>query len=211
MPAGGAEVTIEVKEAWLPGAYVTATLYRALDEKPQRMPGRAIGVDWLGLDTSGQTLKVALEAPAKVQARRRNLTVPVKICRPGAGEEARVTVAAVDVGILNLTRFESPQPEKWFHAQRRLGLEIRDLYGRLIDGMRAERGRLRSGGDGARRHEPQRQPAGRGAACALLRHRQGRRRRHRKVDFDLPDFNGTVRLMAVAWSGTQGRLAARPT
>ena len=57
-------------------------------------------------------------------------------------------MAAVDVGILNLTRFETPKPEGWFFGQRRLGAEIRDLYGRLIDGMRAERGRLRSGGDG---------------------------------------------------------------
>ena len=49
-------------------------------------------------------------------------------------------MAAVDVGILNLTRFETPKPEGWFFGQRRLGTEIRDLYGRLIDGMRAERG-----------------------------------------------------------------------
>ena len=37
---------------WLPGAYVTATLYRPLDEKARRMPGRAIGVKWLGVDTA---------------------------------------------------------------------------------------------------------------------------------------------------------------
>ena len=77
------------------------------------------------------------------------LTVPVKVAGLAAGEEARVTLAAVDVGILNLTRFEAPKPEDWFFGQRRLGTEIRDVYGRLIDGMRAERGRLRSGGDGS--------------------------------------------------------------
>ena len=75
--------------------------------------------------------------------------MPVKVAGLAAGEEARVTVAAIDVGILNLTRFEAPKPEDWFFGQRRLGTEIRDLYGRLIDGMRAERGKLRSGGDGS--------------------------------------------------------------
>ena len=58
-------------------------------------------------------------------------------------------VAATDVGILNLTRFEVPKPDGWFFGQRTLASEIRDLYGRLIDGMRAERGTLRSGGDGS--------------------------------------------------------------
>ena len=48
-----------------------------------------------------------------------------------------MVVAAVDVGILNLTGYEPPAPEDWYFAQRRLGVEIRDLYGRLIDGMRA--------------------------------------------------------------------------
>ena len=200
--AGGAEVAIEVKEAWLPGAYVTATLYRSLDEKNRRMPGRAIGVKWLGLDTGGHTLKVALDAPQKAKPGV-PLAIPVKITGLGAGDEARVTVAAVDVGILNLTRFESPAPEKWFLAQRRLGLEFRDFYGRLIDGMRAERGKLRSGGDGPSGMSLKGSPPVE-APLALFSGivkvgADGRA----TVTFKLPDFNGTVRLMAVAWSGTK--------
>ena len=45
---------------------------------------------------------------------------------------------AVDLGVLNVTRYETPAPEKFFFSQRRLGAEIRDLYGKLIDGMRAD-------------------------------------------------------------------------
>ena len=48
------------------------------------------------------------------------------------------------VGILNLTRYQVPAREGWFYAQRLLGTEIREFYGRLIDGMNAKRGRLRS-------------------------------------------------------------------
>ncbi len=199
VPAGGAEVALEVKEDWLPGAYATATLYRALDEKSKRMPSRAVGVRWLPVDSSGQTLKVALEAPAKVRPASK-LTVPIKVAGVAAGDEARVTVAAVDVGILNLTRFESPAPEKWFHAQRRLGFEVRDLYGRLIDGMRAERGRLRSGGDGGAGMSLNGAPQ----VETLLSLYSGIVKvgadGTAKAEFDLPDFNGTVRLMAVAWS-----------
>ena len=147
VPAGGGEVPIRVGDAWNPGAYVTVMLYRPMDEKAKRMPGRALGLRWLAIDQAPRTLSVTIDAPEKVKSGG-VLTVPVKLAGLAAGEEARVTVAATDVGILNLTRFETPKPDGWFFGQRRLGSEIRDLYGRLLDGMRAERGKLRSGGDG---------------------------------------------------------------
>ena len=200
LPAGGGEIPVEIGQGWGAGAYVAATLYRPMDEKARRMPSRAIGLKYLAIDQSDRTLKVALGAPQKVGSGSR-LSVPVRLDGLARGEEARVTVAAVDVGILNLTRFEAPKPESWFHAQTMLGTEIRDLYGRLIDGMRAERGRLRSGGD----------DGGGGMAMngsppveALVALHSGIVRVGQdgtaRVEFALPDFNGTVRLMAVGWS-----------
>ncbi len=76
------------------------------------------------------------------------LRVPVKLAGLSAGEEARVVVAAVDVGILNLTNYKPPAPDDYYLGQRRLGAEIRDLYGQLIDGMQGTRGQIRTGGDG---------------------------------------------------------------
>ncbi|WP_163467917.1 hypothetical protein, partial [Klebsiella michiganensis] len=56
--------------------------------------------------------------------------------------------AMVDVGILNLTRYEAPNPFAHFFGQKALGPEIRDVYGYLIDGMQGTLGAIRSGGDG---------------------------------------------------------------
>ena len=117
-----------------------------------------------------------------------------------AGEEARVTLAAVDLGILNLTRFQTPAPENWFYAQRRMGLEIRDFYGRLIDGMRAERGTLRSGGDGGADAGLQGNPPVEETVALFSGIVAVGPDGTASVDFDVPDFNGTVRVMAVAWS-----------
>lgn len=205
VPNGGAEVSLELSPTWSTGAYVTATLYRPIDEKARRMPTRAIGLKWLQVDQSARTLKVGVQAPDKIGSGKR-LSVPLKVDGLARGEEAFVTVAAVDAGILNLTRFEPPKPESWLYAQTKLGTEIRDLYGRLIDGMRAERGKLRSGGDDA--------AAGGGMSMsgsppveALLALHSGIVKvgadGTANVEFDLPDFNGQVRLMAVAWSGTK--------
>jgi hypothetical protein len=200
VPNGGGEAEVQVGDNWGPGAYVTAMLYRPLDESLKRMPSRAIGVQWLGLDQASKTLNVAMTPPEKIKSGT-TLTVPVKIDGLKAGEEARLTLAAVDLGILNLTRFQTPSPENWFYAQRRMGLEIRDFYGRLIDGMRAERGTLRSGGDGGADMGLQGNPPVEATVAEFSGIVSVGADGTATVSFDIPDFNGTVRLMAVAWSG----------
>ncbi len=195
--AGGGEVSVPVSKDWGAGAYVAVTLYRPLDGAAKRMPGRAMGLRWLAVDQDTRTLEVAIQVPDKVKPGSA-MMVPVKVAGLTAGEEARVTLSTVDIGILNLTRFEAPKPQAWFYGQRKLGLDIRDYYSRLIDGMRAEKGRLRSGGDisVAGNASPPTE-----ATLALFSGIV-------KVDANgiaqipvlLPAFNGAVRLSAVAWS-----------
>ncbi|MCL4765718.1 MAG: alpha-2-macroglobulin family protein [Hyphomicrobiaceae bacterium] len=199
LPAGGGEVAIPVGSTWGPGAYVTAMLYRPLDEKEKRMPGRAIGVKWLPIDQSARTLRVGLDVAQQMRSGR-SLTVPVRIGNLAAGEEARVTVAAVDLGILNLTSYKAPRPESWFFGQRRLGTEIRDFYGRLIDGMRAERGALRSGGDESGGLAMEGSPPTEATVALFSGIVKVAADGTASVAFELPEFNGTVRVMAVAWS-----------
>ncbi len=199
--AGGAEIAVPVSDSWGAGAYVAVTLYRPMDIEQKRMPGRALGLKWLGVEQDARTLKVTLATPAKVGSGA-ELHVPVQIAGLRVGEEARVVLTAVDVGILNLTRFEAPKPEGWFYGQRRLAFEIRDFYSRLIDGMRAERGKLRSGGDGSAEGMSM---SGSPPADAIVSLYSGivTVGTDGKVDvpFKLPDFNGTVRVSAVAWTG----------
>ena len=200
--AGGGEIAIPVGENWGAGAYATAMLYRPMDEGAKRMPGRAIGVRWIGIDQAPRTLKVALDTAEQIKSTE-GLKVPVKIAGLAPGEEARVTVAAVDVGILNLTRFQAPVPEQHFYAQHKLALELRDFYGRLIDGMRAERGTLRSGGDGMGGSGLQASPPVEETVSLYSGIVTVAQDGTASVDFALPPFNGTVRLMAVAWTNTK--------
>jgi uncharacterized protein YfaS (alpha-2-macroglobulin family) len=195
---GGGEVEVPVSDAWGPGAYVTALLYRPMDETQKRMPSRAIGIKWLPIDQSARELKVAVTLPDKVKSGSK-IDVPLKIEGLAPGEEARVAVAAVDLGILNLTRYETPAPEKWFNQQQKLSYEIRDFYGRLIDGMRADRGKLRSGGD-AGGPAMQGNPTVETVVSLYSGIVRVREDGTADVNFELPDFNGTVRVMAVAWS-----------
>lgn len=198
VPAGGTSVDIPVSEEWGAGAYVTATLFRPGDDRESRMPMRAIGVKWLSVDPGQRKLDVALDTPAKARPRER-LEIPVSVDNAEPGETAYVTVAAVDVGILNLTGYEPPNPDDWYFGQRRLGIDMRDLYGRLIDGSAGVMGRIRTGGDGGNmvsKGSPPTQKLVAFSSGPVKLDADG----NATVGFDMPQFNGTVRVMAVAWS-----------
>ena len=194
---GVAQVKLPVVSGWGSGAYVVATLRRPLDAPAQRMPGRAIGVQWFSIDRAAKTLTLDMKPPPLLRPGTA-LRIPVKVGGLAAGEEAKIVVAAVDVGILNLTNYKPPSPDDYYLGQRALSADIRDLYGNLIDGMQGTAGQIRSGGDeGAQLHgSPPTGPPLALYSGVVSVGRDG----NAEVAFDLPDFAGTVRVMAVAWS-----------
>ncbi|SIS52966.1 hypothetical protein SAMN05421759_101233 [Roseivivax lentus] len=200
VPAGSSVIALPVTEEWGTGAYVTAELLSPLDTAEGRNPTRALGLAHAAVAPGDRQLDVGIEAPAEARPRG---PLDITISVPGAGAgDAYVTLAAVDQGILNLIGFESPNPAGHYFGQRRLGVEIRDLYGRLIDGQTGASGRLRSGGDAMGRMEAQSPPP----TEALLAFFEGPLALDEagaaSVTLDLPAFNGEVRLMAVAWTAT---------
>jgi alpha-2-macroglobulin len=195
---GVTRLRLPVGSDWGSGAYVVATLRRPLDTGAERMPGRAIGVQWFGVNRKARTLAVNLDLPALLRPNSA-LRIPVKINNLAAGEEARIVVAAVDVGILNLTNYKPPAPDDYYLGQRRLTADIRDLYGQLIDGMQGTRGQIRTGGDTAAAElqgsPPTQKPLALYSGIVSVKP-DGTA----EVVFDIPDFAGTARVMAVAWS-----------
>ncbi len=198
VPAEGTSVELPVTDQWGPGAYVTATLYRPADATEKRMPARALGVAYADVEPGDLQLDVSIEAE-EVYAPRAPLSATVKLANVQPGDTAYVTVAAVDLGILNLTRFAVPDPDGWYFGQRQLGVEFRDLYGALIDPTQGVLGAVRSGGDGEGFAGGTPPPT-----TVLVAQHTGivtvGEDGTVEVTFDMPDFNGTVRLMAIAWT-----------
>jgi alpha-2-macroglobulin len=205
VPAGGAEFTLTADDSWgAAGAYVAVTLLRpgrpggaASDSPPA--PGRAIGLAWLEFDRSARTLDVAILAPDEVRPERR-LIVPITVSGLATGERAWVTLAAVDRGVLALTGFQTPNPDAHFFGKRALPVDLRDLYGRLIDGGYDRMGAVRSGGDAMGRNnagltEDSYETVALFSGLVTVGP-DGRV----EIPLDIPDFNGELRLMAVAFT-----------
>lgn len=193
----GTKITLPVTAEWGEGAYVMVTVYSGRDPVLNAKPRRAVGVAHVPVDMDSRTFKVALTAP-DVARPRTEQSVEVKI-EGGPKEPVYLTLAAVDEGILQLTKFKSPDPVAHYFGRKALGVELHDDYGRLLDpnmGLPAE---VRVGGD---------QLGGEGLTVVptksvviftgLVDVKNGRA----KILLDLPEFNGELRLMAVAWSKT---------
>jgi len=194
VPEGGTDVDVPVDASWGPGAYVAAHVFRGGSRDAKSRPNRAVGLTWIGVDPAERTLAVSIEAAEKY-APRAPAVIPVHV-PPGAW----ISLAAVDEGILRLTRFASPDPAPHFLGRRQLGLDIRDDWGRLIAPADGEATLLRQGGDSAGFVLPDTPtrtvtlftPPMQAGADGVVR-----------VQLDLPDFNGQVRLMVVAWQGAR--------
>lgn len=189
---------LAVTEDWGTGAYVSATLLRPLDGLPAQMPARSLGLVHATVNPGPRTLDVVLEAPITA-APRGPVDIALHVAGAEPGDTVHASIAAVDLGILNLTGFQSPDPMGHYFGQRRLGVGIRDLYGRLITGG-GEPGAIRSGGDATAGMRMQAPPP----TEALVAFHSGPVTVDEdglaRVSFDMPSFNGTVRVMAIAWN-----------
>ncbi|WP_224816703.1 alpha-2-macroglobulin family protein [Hasllibacter sp. MH4015] len=195
------EISLPVTEEWGAGAYVTASLIRPLESVSGPVPARALGLVHADVDPGDRALSVTLQAP---EVARPDGPVDVALRVDGAlpGEVVHATISAVDLGILNLTSFASPDPQDYYFGQRRLGVAFRDIYGRLIDSRDGAEGRIRQGGDAAAGLRANANPPTEELVALFSGPLTVGEDGFARTSFDIPAFNGTVRLMAVAWSAT---------
>ena len=195
VPAEGKVVDIPVQKEWLRhDLYVSVLALRPGSEGAQVTPARALGLVYLPLERGERKLGVKLEAPQKVPP---ETPLKVKIKVPDAkGQKAQVTLSAVDVGILNITNFRSPDPFNHFFGKLRYGADQHDVYGRLIEKMAGQKGKLKFGGDAmpeATKSLPKKVRLVDLFSGPVALNAQG----EAEITLPVPDFNGQLRLMAV--------------
>jgi len=195
-PNGG-EVTLKTDASWGGGAYVLVSVIQPRDPSATPKPRRALGLLYVPLDPKGRKLTVELGTPTKLNSRE-IVEVPVTVKGAGLGQRAKVTIAAVDEGILRLTKFDTPDPVKWYFGKRALTLDYRDDYGRLLDPNLGAPANVNFGAD---------QLGGEGLTVTPIKSValwsgvvdtgiDGKA----KIKLPAAEFNGELRIMAVAWT-----------
>jgi uncharacterized protein YfaS (alpha-2-macroglobulin family) len=188
-----ASIDLDLKSEFVPNVYVTATLI-----KPHEISGIPLtvahGFQNIKVEEKGRKIPVEITAQKNV---RSNTHQKVKVqAIPGS----YVTLAAVDNGVLQVTDFKTPDPYSYYYQKQALEVNAFDMYPLLFPELR---GRLSStGGDGElsldKRVNPM--PAKR---FKIMSYWSGMKKVNgngiAEFEFDIPQFNGQIRLMAVAF------------
>lgn len=205
--AKGTEVEILIDDRWKRhDLYFTATVLSPGDMKHAVSPKRAFGLLHLPLRRSDASFEIDIDAPTKVQPKR---SVTAKLQISGdvlPSSDVWVSIAAVDVGVLNIKRFETPDPLSYLFSPRRYDYKLYDVYGSIIENAGFDYSSQKFGGGRFKKSSAELVRGGNKAksdvqivaiqAQAVKFDDNGQA----SVTIDIPDFNGTLRWMAVAWS-----------
>lgn len=181
-----------------PNAYLYITLLQPHGVTKNDLPIRMYGVVPFTVTSPESHLapiihmadEVKPEAPCHVMVSEKN------------GREMAYTLAIVDEGLLDLTRFRTPDPWQAFNAREALGVNTWDLYNYVVGAYGGRIEQLFSiGGDDALNKGPKAivnrfKPVVQFAGPFLLK--KGEKRQH---TYKMPNYNGRVRVMVVAGNG----------
>lgn len=187
-----ASLDVKLPADFLPNVYITATLIKAhgVSDIPLTV---AHGYKSIKVDDKERKMDVQIVAAKSVRSKTHQ-TVTVK-----AMPNCKVTLAAVDNGVLQVSDFKTPNPYDYYYQKKALEVDGYDIYPLLLPEIKA---RLSStGGDGydlEKRVNPIRNDR-----IKLVSYWSGIETTNGSgnatFEFDIPQFSGEVRLMAVAY------------
>jgi alpha-2-macroglobulin len=197
-----ASIEIPVEDQYLPNVYVTATLFRKItDAGIPLLVGH--GFAPLKVEKKSNLIAVSISAPEKMRPKtKQEITI-----KAGSEENIFVTLAAVDEGILQLRNMRTPDPFGYFYAKKALQTESYDFFRNLLpEPAKSSPG----GGEGDLSKRVNPLGVKRFKPLAIW---SGIQRTNSsgevKVTLDVPEFNGELRLMAIAYKGDRFGSAQR--
>ena len=207
MPENTAIIDVPIRAEYKPNVYLSASLIRSTTSLEKHAPARAFGVVPLKLNDDANQLAVEIDA-VNTSRPNQELEVVVRVEAPPPAKRGayQLSVAAVDEGILQLTNFQTPDAHGFFFRQRGLNTDTLDLYSTILPEIESASGKSSAGGgdgvDAARKKRLSTVSVTRVKPVSLWSGLVTTDDTGTSiVRFSVPQFNGTLRLMAVAFAG----------
>lgn len=191
-------VRLDVTKDMQPNAYVYITLLQPHGITKNDLTIRLYGVVPFTVTSPESHLTPVIQSPAELKP---DASYTISVSEKN-GKEMAYTLAIVDEGLLDLTRFRTPEPWKAFNAREALGVNTWDLYNYVVGAYGGRIEQLFSiGGDDALNKGPKAivnrfKPVVRFDGPFLLK--KGKTARH---TYQMPNYNGRVKIMVVAGNG----------
>ncbi len=179
-----------------PTIYANVSLIQPHGQVENDLPIRMYGVIPLQVEDPKTRLKPSLKM-ADVLKPEEKVSIEVS---ESSGQAMAYTVAVVDDGLLDLTRFKTPNPWDVFYAREALGVKTWDVYDHVLGSSSGMMEKLLSiGGDAAAIDKGGAEKANR--FKPVVKHfgpfylKKGEKKTH---EFVMPNYVGSVRTMVVA-------------
>ena len=200
--AKSAELEISLGDEHMPNVYVTATLFKEHNKENKAPFLVGHGFASMKVVKKKNKLPVSISAPEKIKP---NTTQQITV-KTEAQKDIFITVAAVDEGILQITNFQTPDPYGFMYAKRPLMIKSYDLYKLLLPEI-VSKSSSPGGGDMMEEQLKKRTNPISVKRFKLLSYWSGIKKTNSEgivnVSLNIPQFNGSVRLMAIAYSGSR--------
>ena len=125
---GQTVVSFKADKDMAPNVYATVSLLQPHSQTLNDLPIRMYGSIPIMIENAETILKPVLNIPATIRPEQ-NVSFTVS---EQAGKAMTYSVAIVDEGLLDLTRFKTPDPHKAFYGREALGVKTFDLYDYVI-------------------------------------------------------------------------------
>jgi uncharacterized protein YfaS (alpha-2-macroglobulin family) len=194
------QYTLPITSEMAPGIYVHATFIQPHQNLANDLPIRMYGVIPLAVTDRATRLKplIACEEVLKPQSQA-NIAVSEE-----QGRTMTYTLAVVDEGLLDITRFATPNPWDRFFRREALGVHTWDLYDLVVGAYGASLEQLLAiGGDGQEEIEGGEKKAKRfPPVVRFLGPFELNAKSTNKHTVDIPQYVGALRVMVVAGNRT---------
>lgn len=141
---GDNHFSIDATAAMTPNIFVNVSLLQPHSQTINDLPIRLYGVIPIGVEDPATHLEPVIVMPEDIQPGQE---ITIKVSEK-TKRKMTFTLAVVDEGLLDITRFKTPDPWKKFYAREALGVRTWDVYDHVMGsfGSRIER-LLAVGGD----------------------------------------------------------------
>ncbi|NPA68585.1 MAG: hypothetical protein GXO50_08255 [Chlorobi bacterium] len=142
---GETKFDFKLTKEMTPNIYVSVTLLQPHNQTANDLPIRMYGTIPLMVEDPETRLKPEIKMQDKIESDKKfNITISEQ-----NGKEMTYTLAVVDEGLLDLTRFKTPDPAEKFFAKEALGIKTWDMFDQVIGAYGGKIERLLAVGGGA--------------------------------------------------------------
>ncbi len=200
------ELKIPVTEKMLPNAYASVSIIQPHSQTANDRPIRVYGTIPIMVVDPSTKKDIEIIMPDELKS---NKNFEVKV-RAKDGKTGQFTIAIVDEGLLDLTRFVTPDPWKNFFSKEKSGISTFDLFAHVLSANKGDVFRLFSiGGDmevtGSENYRSSQLESGKSkrfTPVALFRGPLSLGKNgEKKIKFKMPDYIGSVRVMVIVAKG----------